>query len=102
MAGVGLSTSPSAPHLVLSGEVDLAVAPALRESGTEMAKLVAPGRLEIDLGDVTFIDSSGLGALISVRNASRQCGADLVLVRVSPVVARFLELAGVRDSFRAE
>ena len=95
-------TSSLAPHLILSGEVDLSVAPSLRDSGMEMARLVAPGRLEIDLGDVTFIDSSGLGALISLRNAARQCGAKLVLVRVSQAVARFLELAGVRDSFQVE
>ena len=28
---------------------------------------------EIDLRDVTFIDSSGLGALISLRNTAREC-----------------------------
>jgi anti-anti-sigma factor len=67
-----------------------------------MAKSVAPGRLELDLGDVTFIDSSGLGALISLRNAASQCGANLVVVRLSPPVARFFELAGVRDSFQVE
>ena len=99
---VSLVSSSSAPHLVLSGEIDLSVAPTLRESGTEMAKLVAPGRLEADLGAVTFIDSSGLGALIALRNAARQCGAELVLVRVSDTVARFFELAGVRDSFNVE
>lgn len=99
---MGLVTSSSPPQLVLSGEVDISVAPLLRDSGTELAKLVAPGRIEIDLGDVTFIDSSGLGALISVRNAADQCGSTLVLVRVSPAVARFLELAGVRNSFRVE
>ena len=100
MSHVGFVTSSSAPHLVLSGEIDLSVAPSLRDSGTEMARSVAPGRLEIDLGDVTFIDSSGLGALISLRNAAQQCGSSLVLVRVSPAVARFFELAGVRDTFK--
>ena len=80
--------------------VDLSVAPGLRDSGTALARSVAPGRLEIDLGDVTFIDSSGLGALISLRNVAEQEGASLVLVRVSPAVDRYFELAGVRDTFR--
>jgi anti-anti-sigma factor len=102
MAPVPLVTSSSAPHLVLSGEIDLAVAPGLKDSGQELAVAVAPGRLEIDLADVTFIDSSGLGALISLRNSARQCGAHLVLVRLSPAVERFFELAGVRDSFQVE
>jgi anti-anti-sigma factor len=102
MSPVGLVTSSSAPHLILSGEIDVSVAPTLRDAGAEMARSVAPGSLQIDVGDVTFIDSSGLGALISLRNAARQCGAGLVLVRVNPTVARFLELSGVRDSFKSE
>ncbi len=102
MPPVGLVTNSSAPHLILSGEVDLSVAPSLRDSGRELARLVAPGRLELDIGDVTFIDSSGLGALISLRNTAKQCGADLVLIRVSPTVDRFFELAGVRETFKIE
>lgn len=95
-------TSTSAPHLVLSGEIDLAVAPALQAAGTELINSLAPGRLDIDLGEVTFIDSSGLGALIALRNAARRCGAGLVLVRLSPAVERFFDLAGVRGSFEVE
>jgi anti-anti-sigma factor len=96
---MGLSSSTTAPHLVLSGEIDLAVAPRLEASGRELVATVAPGRLELDLGDVTFIDSSGLGALIALRNVAREHGCTLVLVRVSPVVSRFFELAGLKDSF---
>jgi anti-anti-sigma factor len=102
MPHVGLETRPSAPHLILSGEIDLLVAPSLKESGTAMVRSVAPARVEIDLGDVTFIDSSGLGALISIRNAARQAGTDLVLVRVSRAVSRLFELTGVGDSFTIE
>ena len=100
MALVGIETSPAPPHLTLSGEIDLAVAPDLQERGAELAKAVAPGELEVDLADVTFIDSSGLGALISLRNTARTCGANLRLVRLSSAVQRFFELAGVQDSFR--
>ncbi len=103
---VGLERRPSEPHLVLSGEVDLAVAPSLRQVGLEAAKEAAkkavPGRLVVDVGEVTFMDSSGLGALISLRNATRECGISLVLVGVSPAVNRFFDLAGVRDSFDFE
>ena len=99
---VGLERRPSEPHLVLSGEVDLAVAPALRQVGSEAVTEVAPGRLVVDVGEVTFIDSSGLGALIALRNAAQESGTSLVLVGVSPVVNRFFDLAGVRDSFAIE
>ena len=99
---MGIAANATPPHLVLSGEIDFSIAPTLRDSGSELAESVAPGRLEVDLGDVTFIDSSGLGALIALRNTARQCGATLVLVRLSPAVVRFFELAGVKDSFQVE
>ena len=67
-----------------------------------MAKAVAPGRVEMDLADVTFIDSSGLGALVAVHNYAKELGATLVLLRAGPVVSRFFELAGVRDYFNIE
>jgi anti-anti-sigma factor len=102
MAPVRLVTHSTPPHLVLSGEIDFSVAPSLREVGPELATSVAPGRLVVDLDDVTFIDSSGLGALVALRNCANRCGATLVLARPSPTVLRFFELAGVKDSFRVE
>ena len=96
---MALVTSPNPPHLILSGEVDLSVADACGTPARRWPRRSHPARLEIDLGDVTFIDSSGLGALIALRNTAQECGATLVLVQVSPAVARFFELAGVRDSF---
>ncbi len=99
---VPLATRESAPHIVLSGDLDLAVASELRDAGAAVAKAVAPGRLEMDLSDVTFIDSSGLGALVAVHNYAKELGSTLVLLRAGPIVARFFELAGVRDYFNIE
>jgi anti-anti-sigma factor len=60
----------------LNGRLDLLSAPDVRARLTEV---VATGqdRLVVDLVDVPFIDSSGLGALISVLKAARQAGGDL-------------------------
>ena len=102
VARVAIATSESAPHIVLSGDIDLAVASELREAGEKVAQAVAPGRLEMDLSEVTFIDSSGLGALVAVHNYAKELGSTLVLLRAGPVVARFFELAGVRDYFNIE
>ena len=62
------------------GRLDLASAPTLRE---RLRQLIGSGtpRLVVDLGDVTFVDSSGLGAVIGGLKAARQAGGDLRIAR---------------------
>jgi anti-sigma B factor antagonist len=81
--------------LSIAGEVDLAVATQLRESGLVALARDDSAVLRIDLSAVTFMDSSGLGALIQLNNTSP---GRVVLVRPSPRVVRLLELAGLTDT----
>jgi anti-anti-sigma factor len=64
----------------LEGRLDLMSARDLRARLTE-AVAAGQDRLVVDLADVPFIDSSGLGALISVLKAARQAGGDLRIAR---------------------
>ncbi len=50
------------------------------------------GRVIVDLTNVTFIDSSGLGALISALKALRANGGDLVLCSMSAQVRTVFEI----------
>lgn len=84
--------------LTASGEVDiatveefLAVAGSCLESGSDL--------LEIDLSGVTFIDSSGLGALVRLRNEGAERDVRITLVAVPAKVARLLELTGLAEAF---
>jgi anti-anti-sigma factor len=90
---------PTAPHLSLSGEIDIQVAEELIRVGGEAAAEAAPDPVEIDLAGVTFIDSSGLAALVAVRNAAREAGGGVRLSGVQPPVARVFELAGLQGAF---
>jgi anti-sigma B factor antagonist len=91
---------PTAPQLVLSGEIDVAVAAELRAAGARVVEaLDADARLEIDLGAVTFIDSSGVGALVAIRNLADARRLPLALAHPSPKFVRFLELTGLREHF---
>jgi anti-sigma B factor antagonist len=67
--------------LHLRGRLDLVTAPQVKDL---LAKTVAEGhpRLVVDLAEVSFIDSSGLGALISGLKAARVAGGDLRLACV--------------------
>jgi anti-sigma B factor antagonist len=57
--------------------------------------------LVIDLGDVTFIDSSGLGALVSALKTLKHAGGtgDVRLARVRPPVTALLEIIRLNRVF---
>jgi anti-sigma B factor antagonist len=84
--------------LAVSGELDLATAPSLRERVREMTP-GGPLKVALDLTGVGFVDSSGLGAIVACLKHVRELGGDLVLVApaASPV-AKLLSLTGLEPS----
>jgi len=73
------------------GRLDLLSASELKR---ELAQLVSEGhtRLLVDLDEVPFVDSTGLGALVSGLKAARQAGGDLRLLRPGEQTKVVLEL----------
>jgi anti-anti-sigma factor len=63
----------------VSGEMDLVTSPELRQ---RVHDAVADGRhdLVLDLSDVLFCDSSGVGVLIAARRLIRSCRGRLRLI----------------------
>ena len=56
----------------------------------------SPGSLVVvDLSELTFIDSSGLGAIHSARRLAIKDGGTLVVSRPQPAVHRVLKLTGL-------
>jgi anti-sigma B factor antagonist len=97
---VPIVEQPQPPQLILSGEIDIASADDLRAAGARaLGSLASQDTLAVDLSDVTFIDSSGLGALVSIRNAADAAERSISLRIVSPTIIRLFELTGLRDSF---
>jgi anti-sigma B factor antagonist len=58
-------------------------------------------RLVVDLGKVTFIDSSGLGALVGGLKSARQAGGDLRIASPSEQAKSLLKLTSLDQVFRA-
>lgn len=83
--------------LSVTGEFDLAVVDEFLEHA--MACLDRAQGIDVDLGGVSFIDSSGLGALVRVRKEAAVRGKPLTLVDVSPATTRLLEITGLQQSF---
>jgi stage II sporulation protein AA (anti-sigma F factor antagonist) len=85
--------------LILHGEADLAVADNIVEQGTSSLADTATVTLIIDMGQVTFIDSTALGALIRLRNFADAAAKQLVLTRLPDRVKKVLDIAGLGSVF---
>jgi anti-anti-sigma factor len=55
--------------------------------------------LVVDFGDVTYISSSGLRALLTARRLAKSQGGDLSLCRLSPRVYEIFEMVGFTQVF---
>ncbi|GCD39258.1 STAS domain-containing protein [Streptomyces chrestomyceticus] len=84
--------------LALKGELDLALALTLQPVLGE-ALPPRPGTVVVNLGQVTFMDCSGLALLCRLRERVVDRGGRLVLLGPRPVVRRLLRLAPLDERF---
>lgn len=85
--------------LRLTGRLDLLSAADVRQ---QVVQTVAEGthRLVVDLAEVSFVDSSGLGALIAGLKAARLAGGDLRLARPTAQTRSLFQLVGLDRALR--
>ena len=76
--------------IVLSGDVDLQTTADLK---SEIQNITDATRLEIEAGDVTYIDSSGVAVLLLARQHCAQNNIALSLPTISDAVFRVLQIA---------
>lgn len=87
-------TEAGAVVVRLSGDLDLTARPLLTDRVLPQVTTTVE-RLVVDMEDVTFCDSSGLGGLLDIRRAAGDAGVDMVLRNVPRSVARILDLTDV-------
>jgi anti-sigma B factor antagonist len=84
---------PDAPYpvLVVAGEIDVFTAPLFKQA---VVNLVAEGHrhLFLDMREVSFMDSSGFGALLGATKRLRPEGGSLNLVGCNKTIQRMLHL----------
>lgn len=73
------------------GELDAFTVGELRQA---LAELASVAHLVIDLSEVPFIDSAGLGALIGGIRRSRELGGDVAVSCKRPSLTRLLRSTG--------
>jgi len=95
-----LETSDRDGATVLSahGEIDVATAPQLRQQIVELAS-ESSAPLVIDLEGVDFLDSTGLGVLVSGLKRFRTLGSDVLLVATRPRILKVFEITGLTQVF---
>lgn len=89
----------SAPrHVAMLGDLDLASAPLLESTLEPLLK--EPGNLTLDVAGVTFIDSSGIRALI--RASLRLGDARLIILKPTAQMRRLFTITGIQQGERIE
>jgi anti-anti-sigma factor len=93
------STAEGSTVVRVVGEVDLSVTEDLK---AVVRRCLTPGAtVELDLSDLAFIDSSGLGTLVQLlKEAARQDTA-LTLTNAGPHIRRVFEVTGLTAVFDA-
>jgi anti-sigma B factor antagonist len=84
--------------VALRGELDLAVAPGLQRELLTFLERPVPS-LTLDLGGLTFLDSSGLGSLYRLRLAADEHGVPLRLDAVPDHVMRVFDVTAMTPLF---
>ncbi len=85
-------------RLALAGEIDLSSVDGLRKAQGEALAGAATGRLHgvvVDLDRVTFLDSTGIGALVGGFREASAAGLTYRLENPRGTVARVLDVTGV-------
>ncbi|MDT4934180.1 MAG: anti-sigma factor antagonist [Pseudonocardiales bacterium] len=86
------------PVLAVRGEVDVYSAPALKNGLTEL--LGANGAsVIVDLTDVGFLDSTGLGVLVAARTAAAEAGGRLPIVCDRERILKLFRITGLDGVF---
>lgn len=84
-------------HITMSGDVDLAAAPIVREQVRRHLSDGAATGVVMDLAAVSFLDSSGIGALVGCRHDATAAGKIFQAVNAEGKVKAVLDITGVAE-----
>ena len=82
----------------LGGSLDIATSPSLRATLMEAADR-AKHEIVVDLTQLDFLDSTGLGALIGAHKRAAEHGGSVRLVAQEGQILRLLRITGLLDVF---
>lgn len=84
----------------VKGDVDVKNSPELRRVLLDLIKDAVPQRLEFNLANVSYMDSSAIAVLVEMLQKTRKAGGVVALSNVQPRVKGLLEIARLDTIFQ--
>jgi anti-anti-sigma factor len=88
---------PSRTTLELHGEFDVGAADDLRRTLIEAIMRNRPRHLTVDLGGVTFMDSTCIGTLIAACQTAGDVDVGFTITAANPFLTRVLATSGLHE-----
>lgn len=85
----------------LGGEIDIYNAPELKQHLNELIQKVQ-GNILIDCRDLNYVDSTGLGVLISVLKKVKEYDGDIKIKNLKPYIHKIFTITGLDKIFSVE
>ena len=81
------------------GEIDMATVDTLSDTLATVLRQERPAHIDVNLAEVTFMDSSGVNALMACRADAAPTGCSITISNPRPTVHRVLTVTGVGHLF---
>lgn len=81
------------------GEIDMTTVETLSHTLTTVLAQERPVHIDVNLAEVTFMDSSGINALMACRAEATPNGCRITISHPRPMVSRILAVTGVNHLF---
>lgn len=80
----------------VSGEIDVYTAPELKEKLLPLTE-ISGNEIQVDLGDITYMDSTGLGVFISAYKSTKEHESEMELIHAKDRVSRLFKVTGLDE-----
>ena len=91
---VVVTEEPAGARITPRGELDVATQGKLRAA---LERHAGASTVVLDLGELRFLDSSGIRLILETAEAARRDGRAFAVLPGGPAVQRLFDLAGVAD-----
>ncbi len=78
----------------IKGEIDIYSIEKFRETIEEKIKTQVP-EIVLDCSELSYMDSTGMGVLIEMRNKTKEMGQKIIMMNPRPNIKKLLALTGV-------